>query len=305
MAVDHYENFPVASLLLPRRLRDPVRNIYRYARSADDIADEGDAPAGERLDALAGYRHALGQIDRGALQLPQGDPRRAVFEPLAATIQAHRLPMQPFFDLISAFEQDVTTTRYPDDEKLLDYCRRSANPVGRIMLHLYGHATADKLACSDAICTGLQLTNFWQDVAIDWRKGRLYIPLDKFARHHASQAYIGERTAQAEAAKDGRLGSAATRPDSSCAGDPAYAAAQETAWQAMMRAQVEQARSLLQAGLPLTRQLPGRIGWELRLVVQGGLRVLERLDQLHYDIFFQRPTLKKSDWLLLLWRALR
>lgn len=306
MAVDHYENFPVASLLLPRRLRDPVRNIYRFARSADDIADEGDAPACERLDALAAYRDALDQMGRGELRLPQGDPRKAVFEPLAATIQAHRLPLQPFFDLISAFEQDVTTTRYPDDERLLDYCRRSANPVGRIMLHLYGHATPDKLAYSDAICTGLQLTNFWQDVAIDWRKGRVYIPLDKFARHHASLAYISDRTAQADEAADGRLANAASRPRSSCApdGDPAYAAAQEAAWQAMMRAQVEQARGLLRAGLPLTRQLPGRIGWELRLVVQGGLRVLERLDQLHYDIFFHRPTLKKSDWLILLWRAL-
>ena len=300
MAVDHYENFPVASLLLPRRLRAPVRDIYRYARSADDIADEGCATAQQRLEQLAGYRDALAQIGRGALDLPQGDARKAVFEPLAATIRAQRLPMEPFFDLISAFEQDVSTTRYDNDAQLLDYCRRSANPVGRIMLHLYGHAAPASLAWSDAICTGLQLTNFWQDVAVDWRKGRIYIPLDNFARHGASPAYIGVRCKLADGAP--RAGSPAAAGGHAEA--DGAAAVQEAAWRALMRAQVEQARGLLLSGLPLTRQLPGRIGWELRLVVQGGLRILERLDQLHYDVFFRRPTLKKSDWPILFWRAL-
>lgn len=286
MAVDHYENFPVASVLLPRRLRLPVQNIYRYARSADDIADEGTMLAGERLEQLAGYRAALRQIQDGGLDLADGDPRKAVFEPLAHTIQRHALPMAPFFDLISAFEQDVATTRYASDEALFDYCRRSANPVGRLMLHLYEQALPDNLAQADAICTGLQLTNFWQDVAIDWEKGRIYLPQDKRERHGVSEDFIAEQT---------RLGLLGAAPG---------ARHLPAAWQALMAEQVGQARELLQSGLPLTRRLPGRIGFELRLVVHGGLRILERLDQLHYDIFFHRPTLKKSDWLLLLWRTL-
>src|SRR5690606_16950915 len=135
MSVDHYENFPVASLLLPQRLRTPVRNIYRYARNADDIADEGAAQPGERLEQLAQYRNALQRIADGNLNLDPADPRKQIFEPLAQTIRQHALPMAPFFDLLSAFEQDVTTTRYACDADLFDYCRRSANPVGTLMLH--------------------------------------------------------------------------------------------------------------------------------------------------------------------------
>ncbi|UYO92598.1 squalene synthase HpnC [Pollutimonas sp. M17] len=292
MAVDHYENFPVASLLLPRRLRAPVRNIYRYARSADDIADEGDAEAEERLELLAGYRAALRDIAGQALSLPDGDPRKPVFAPLAETIRQYELPLEPFFDLLSAFEQDVGTTRYDDDGQLRDYCRRSANPVGRIMLHLYGKSGQANLAGSDAICTGLQLTNFWQDVALDWKKNRVYLPQDALRRHKVDEAFIADYTGLA-----GRM-----PPD---AGGRAYAGDPRTSsWQALMNDQVEQARHLLRSGLPLTRRLPGRIGFELKLVVQGGLRILERMEQLHYDIFFHRPTLEKRDWILLLWRAL-
>ena len=275
MAVDHYENFPVASLLLPRRLQFPVRNIYRYARSADDIADEGVATSAQRLEQLGGYREALHQMAAGTLNLPKGDGRIPVFEPLAQSIEQHDLPLQPFFDLLSAFEQDVVTTRYEDDASLLDYCRRSANPVGRLMLHLYQAATAQNTVQADAICTGLQLTNFWQDVAVDWQKGRVYLPRDKLKRYGVSENHIAQKRHA----------------------DPA--------WQALMQAQVQQARELLASGLPLTRKLPGRVGLELRLVVHGGLRILERLDQLHYDIFFHRPTLTKRDWIVLLWRCLR
>ncbi|NYT63115.1 squalene synthase HpnC [Alcaligenaceae bacterium] len=274
MAVDHYENFPVASLLLPRHLHIPVRNIYRYARSADDIADEGCAAPDERLAQLAGYRIALEQIAAGALALPDGDPKTPIFEPLAATIAQHSLPMAPFFDLISAFEQDVVTTRYNDDAGLFDYCRRSANPVGRLMLHLYGAATPQNLTDADAICTGLQLTNFWQDIAIDWEKGRVYLPQNTLRQHGVTENHIADQRHT----------------------DPA--------WQTLLRAQVQQARELLVGGLPLAQRLPGRIGFELKLVILGGLRILERLDQLHYDIFFHRPTLQKRDWILLFWRAL-
>ncbi|MYN13829.1 squalene synthase HpnC [Pusillimonas sp. TS35] len=279
MSVDHYENFPVASLLLPRRLRTAVRDIYRYARTADDIADEGDAPAGVRQAALAGYREALAQIEAGGLALPPDDPRAPVFVPLADTIRRHTLPLAPFFDLLSAFDQDTRVTHYETDTELFDYCRRSANPVGRLMLHLYGAATPGNLAQSDAICTGLQLANFWQDVALDWHKGRMYIPRQALERHGVSVAYVANR------AGGGSVTSHA-------------------AWQALMREQVQQARSLLLRGQPLARRLPGRIGFELRLVVLGGLRILERLDQLHYDVFRQRPVLAKKDWALLLWRAL-
>jgi squalene synthase HpnC len=274
MAVDHYENFPVASLLLPRRLRTPVTDIYRYARSADDIADEGFATVEQRLEQLAGYREALTQVQAGELRLAPEDPRTPIFEPLSRSIGQYSLPMGPFFDLISAFEQDVTTTRYADDAALLDYCRRSANPVGRLMLHLYQRTSPENLIDADAICTGLQLTNFWQDVAIDWQKQRIYIPQEKLNRYGVTEEDIA--------------GQRHTSP----------------AWRNLMQAQVQQARELLIAGLPLTRRLPGRIGFELKLVVHGGLRILDRLDQLHYDMFFHRPTLHRSDWILLFWRAL-
>ncbi|MGN6701418.1 MAG: squalene synthase HpnC, partial [Burkholderiaceae bacterium] len=169
MAVDHYENFPVASLLLPARLRPAVQSIYAFARSADDLADEGDAPPDERLAALAAYDAALTRIARGE---PAQTP---LFRALEATVHAHALPLQPLRDLLSAFSQDVTVKRYPDCPALADYCRRSANPVGTLMLHLYGTATPENLQASDAICTALQLTNFLQDVAIDWRKDRVYL----------------------------------------------------------------------------------------------------------------------------------
>ncbi len=290
MAVDHYENFPVASILLPRRLRVPVQNIYRFARSADDIADEGDALPEQRLEQLSQYRDALRQIQHGRLGLGQTHPLYPVFHPLSETIRQHELPIDPFFDLLSAFEQDVTTTRYADDQALMDYCRRSANPVGRLMLHLYGQADSENLQQADAICTGLQLTNFWQDVAIDWQKDRVYLPQDRRIRHGVTEDYIATQT---------QLGLQSAGPNSDDT-----AARLTPGWQSLMGEQVEQARELLQAGLPLAHRLGGRIGLELRLVVHGGLRILERLDQLHYDIFFQRPTLAKGDWALLLWRAL-
>ncbi|NYT76861.1 squalene synthase HpnC [Alcaligenaceae bacterium] len=328
MAVDHYENFPVASLLLPRRLRTPVKNLYRFARSADDIADEGDAQPSQRLALLASYRDALQQIGQGRLHLAPDDPRHAVFEPLAQTIRQHALPLQPFFDLLSAFEQDVTTTRYDNDVALFDYCRRSANPVGHLMLHLYEAATRDNLAHSDAICTGLQLTNFWQDVAIDWGKERVYLPLARLNQHGLGTDYIQARCLSAlhtpstnapGLSQDGHPVhapiDAAMQPPSPLetttsthgpfVGTQPSTTRADHAWQALMRAQVAQAREQLLSGLPLAHRLPGRIGFELKLVVQGGLRILERLDQLHYDIFTHRPTLKKRDWALMVWRAWR
>lgn len=275
MSAGHYENFPVASLLLPPRLRTAVLDIYRYARAADDIADEGDASGQERLAALARFEAGLDWIETSARTQPAPpDELAAIFVPLAATIARHRLPLSPFRRLLSAFSQDVAVKRYADFAALRDYCHRSADPVGELMLHLYDAATPRHLAWSDAICTGLQLTNFWQDVAVDWGKQRIYIPQEDLARHGVAEADIA-------------------------------AGHCSPAWRALMAFEVGRARALLHSGAPLARALPGRIGWELRLVVQGGLRILERIETGGYDVFRARPVLKKTEWLKLAWRALR
>jgi phytoene synthase len=266
MSVGHYENFPVASALLPERLRPAVAAIYRFARTADDFADEGDAPPAERLARLETYRAELGRITAG------DPPRSPLFVELAAVIRRHGLPVEPFRDLLDAFSQDVLKGRYATFAEVLDYCRRSANPVGRLMLHLFDAVDGPNAARSDAICTALQLVNFWQDVAADWRKGRIYLPQDEMARFGVSEAHV-----------------AAARADE--------------AWQRLMAFQTARARALLESGAPLARTLPGRIGWELRMVVQGGLRILERIDRVRGDVFRRRPTLRAPDWALMLWRA--
>jgi len=272
MAVDHYENFPVASVLLPRRLRRPVTDIYRYARAADDIADEGDASDEQRLRELALFRNELHRIAAEPGVMPGTPPAlTAIFIPLAQTIAEHQLPITPFFDLLSAFEQDVSVKRYENYVSLSDYCARSANPVGRLMLHLYDAATPENIAHADAICTGLQLTNFWQDVRIDWRKQRIYIPREDLERFDVTENDIA-----------------------ACTLSPA--------WKALMAFQVARTRTLLHSGAPLARRLPGRIGLELRLVVQGGLRILERIERCDYDVFMNRPTLGWKDWPIMLWR---
>ena len=276
MPVEHYENFPVASLLLPARLREPVEAIYAFARSADDVADEGDAPPIARLARLHDYQLALEACAHGH---PVHDPSLApLFERLGRAIAAHGLPLQPFRDLLDAFMQDVGKTRYRDFDELRDYCRRSADPVGRLMLHMYGAATAENLKRSDAICTSLQLINFWQDVAVDWRKRRIYLPQDDMARFGVDEATL-----------DGM----------------ARTVAPVTAnWQALLAFEVQRARAMMLEGAPLARALPGRIGWELRLVVLGGLRILERIEAVGYDVFRHRPALGRGDWARLAWRAL-
>jgi len=268
MAVDHYENFPVASVLLPRRLVPAVEAIYAFARSADDLADEGDALPAERLAALRAYEHALDAIERGA---PSGDP---MFERLAGVVAQYRLPLQPMRDLLSAFSQDVVTTRYPSYPMLLDYCRRSANPVGRLMLALFGVGDALSLRQSDAVCSALQLINFWQDVSIDIDKGRIYLPLEDLHRFGVEEINI----------REANVG---------------------PAWRALMQFEVERARTLMLEGAPLATRLPGRIGWELRMMVQGGLRILESIERVRYDVFRHRPKLGRRDWLVVGWRALR
>lgn len=265
MAVGHYENFPVASLLLPARLRVPVRAIYRFARTADDIADEGDVSDASRLQQLADLAGELDAIEQG---------RPNAWPDLAAAIQAHRLPLGLFRDLLSAFAQDVTVKRYADYPALFDYCRRSANPVGRLLIALFNRDEPPLRAWSDAICTGLQLVNFWQDVAIDWDKGRVYLPQSEFARFGLTEAVIGRRDTGG-------------------------------AWPALLRAQTARAAQMLVSGLPLAAALGGRTGLELRLVVEGGLRIAERVDAVGGDVFNHRPTLGRFDWMVLPLRAIR
>ncbi len=268
MPVDHYENFPVASILLPRRLVPAVEAIYAFARSADDLADEGDALPPQRLAALAAYEEALDAIERGE---PQTDP---LFARLAAVIAQYKLPVQPFRDLLSAFKQDVGTSRYATFTLLLDYCARSANPVGLLMLSLYGAATEEQIVESNAICSSLQLINFLQDVAIDREKDRIYMPMDELMRYRVTVEQLDQADVNVR-------------------------------FRTLMRFQVGRARMLMLDGAPLALRLPGRIGWELRLVVQGGLRILEAIEQADYDVFRRRPQLGWRDWLLIIWRAIR
>lgn len=267
MSVDHYENFPVASVLLPRRLVPAVEAIYAFARSADDLADEGDATPEQRLAALTAYEQELGRIARGEDGLPP------MFERLAGVIREYQLPMAPFCDLLSAFKQDVVVARYQTYDALLDYCARSANPVGLLMLSLYGLANEANVRDSDAICSALQIINFLQDVAIDLHKERIYLPLDDLARFAVSPAALGHPEGQAK-------------------------------WRSLMKFEVTRARALMLSGAPLALRLRGRIGLELRMVVQGGLRILEAIEEVDYDVFRRRPKLGRMDWLKVIWRGL-
>jgi len=267
LPVDHYENFPVASLLLPARLRPPVEAIYAFARGADDIADEGDAPDAFRLARLADYSRALDAIEAG--HRPEQEP----FAGAGRAIDEHRLPVQLFRDLLDAFSQDVRVKRYADFDALLDYCRRSANPIGRLLLHLFGYTDAESLRRSDAICSSLQLINFWQDVAVDWDKGRVYIPQEDLARHGITEAAIAQRVA------DGP-------------------------WRELMAFECARARGMLMDGAPLGRTLPGRLGLEIRAVVAGGAAILDKIDAVQGDVFRHRPVLRKADWVRILARAL-
>lgn len=267
MAVDHYENFPVASLLLPSRFRNPVALVYHFARQADDFADEGNDPPEVRLEQLASFRSQLRSIGAG---ITPPDP---LFRGIAGIVREHGLPLQLFGDLLDAFSQDVVKSRYASFPEVLDYCRRSANPVGRLLLHLFGRTTPENLAASDAICSALQLVNFWQDVELDYAKGRIYLPQDEMQRYGVSERHISERLC-------------------------------DRAWRELIGFQVGRARAMLQSGYPLGRALPGRMGLEIRTTVQGGLRILEKLERAGGDMFRHRPVLKWFDWPLLLARAL-
>ncbi|MDR7268423.1 squalene synthase HpnC [Pelomonas saccharophila] len=268
MSVDHYENFPVASVLCPPALRPAVVAVYHFARTADDLADEGDAATAERAQALRDYRADLAAVVAG--QAPSSRWPQ-VYGPLAHEL--YRLQPPLLHDLLDAFEQDLTPPRYRDRAHLLDYCRRSANPVGRLLLGLYGVSDAISLQRSDAICSSLQLINFWQDFSRDGPNGRLYVPHCDLDRHGVSAADV-----------------------LACRDSPAARAliTDLCAW----------ARALMLEGAPLALTLPGRAGWELRLVVQGGLLILDKIAARHHDSLLHRPALRVWDGPRLLWRAL-
>ncbi|RFU48631.1 squalene synthase HpnC [Paraburkholderia sp. DHOC27] len=265
----YYEDLPIASVFLPKALRAPIRVVYQVSRTAAEIAEDSERSAAERHARLADFRAGLDAVANG--QLAPVDP--LLFGKLAGVAAQYKLPLAPFYDLVAALDQDVDTTRYADRSALLDYCRRAAHPVGQLLLHLFKAATPANVVDSDAICTALHLTNFWQDIAADWKRGRVYLPLTSLARFHVTEAQIGNGTV-------------------------------DNAWRAMMADEVARCRALLLNGAPLALRVPGRAGIVLCGIVHGGLRVLERIEHAGYDVFRSRPTLDAMDWCVVGARAL-
>lgn len=267
IARNHYENFPVASRVVPSRIRPAITVIYAFARSADDFADEGDFSASQRLEKLDDYFNKLQQLQSGE------QPDHPIFIALQDVITRHQLPLPPFERLLQAFRQDVMKNRYANFGEVMDYCRNSANPVGELLLHLNRAATPMNIGYSNAICTALQLINFLQDVHQDYSENnRIYLPQDELQRYHVNEQHLANRTT-------------------------------DFAMQNLMRMQIERARKLLEAGAPLGLKLPGRFGFELRLIVAGGSRILRHLHN-NPDDAFARPRLGVRDGMLMFFHAL-
>ena len=270
MARTHYENFPVASVLLPRPMRPAIAAIYAFARRADDFADEGSRPDAERLRLLDDWRRRLHACHSG-LQ-PASTEDDLIFLALGDSIRSHRLPLPLFDDLLSAFRQDVTVKRYSTWEDVLDYCARSANPVGRLVLRVAGYDEPSLDRASDALCSALQLTNFWQDFARDWANGRLYVPLADRDRAGAREADLDDGIVTPQ-------------------------------WRTALRTVSTRTRRLFDYGRPVCDGVSGRLKLELRLTWLGGSRILDRLEASDFDVFRHRPALKAADVAPLLWRA--
>jgi squalene synthase HpnC len=264
LARDHYENFPVASLLLPPEMRPHVAAVYAFARTADDYADEPGREPAERIRLLDMWEERLRAACQGAIE-----PGDHIFLATADTIERKRLPPQLFHDLLSAFRQDVTVHRYATWPDVLDYCRRSANPVGRLVLRIAGVDDPRTDAASDAVCTALQLANFWQDFGRDWRAGRLYVPREEMSRCGAREEDLDRERMTEE-------------------------------WTATLRACVERTRALFMEGRPVADAVRGRLRWELRATWLGGMRILDKIERLGYDTLHQRPTLSTHDAVALL-----
>jgi squalene synthase HpnC len=270
-AATHYENFPVASVLLPQHLRAPISVIYSFARQADDFADEGDLSIEARLALLQRFRDELDLI-QAYIQ-----PNTDFFNTLQATIRQHQLPLAPFYDLLAAFSQDVVKTRYANFDEVRAYCQLSANPVGTLLLHLYRQANPHNLNLSNHICSALQLINFYQDIAIDFKKNdgkkRVYLCQDELANFGISEQDIANQVINEK-------------------------------WQALMQMNIERAAQMLQTGKPLGRILTGRIGLEMRMIIAGGERIIAKLLACKGDIYHHRPTLNAFDWAIILMKAL-
>lgn len=295
MPIDHYENFPVGSYALPARLRRPIVAIYAFARAADDLADEGSASSSERLSALDGFESSLDRIERGEA------PEDGLFSELAQVIRDYALPLQPFRDLLSAFRQDVVKTRYAEFGEVMDYCRRSANPVGRLLMALFRDSDPRHLAYSDGLCSSLQLINFLQDVAIDFRKDRVYLPQDELAKAGLSDGLLSRLLDQPCAP------SAAPPFASQTLGDiPVVSAvsAPEERWRQFMLGQIRRVQKMLQASAPLGLALKGRAGFEARMIIAGGDRILGKIYRAPLAPLKHRVTLNAWDWLVIVWRGL-
>ena len=267
----HYENFPVASIILPKHLRQPISLIYTFARQADDFADEGHHHAVTRLNKLQGFREQLDFIRDNK------PSKSAFFNEFRKMVHAYQLPLEPFYDLLDAFGQDVVKERYASFYELLDYCRRSANPIGFLLLHLFGKATPENIIYSNQICTALQLINFYQDVAVDFdnefHRSRIYLCQDEMAQFHVTEAQIASQHVNRH-------------------------------WQELMLFNINRAEQMLKDGKPLGHVLPGRIGLEMRLIIGGGERILYKLRNVQGDIFKHRPYIKVWDWPIILLKSL-
>ncbi|MDI1309444.1 MAG: squalene synthase HpnC [Methylotenera sp.] len=276
MANSHYENFPVASVFLPQYLREPIGLIYSFARQADDFADEGDLNIEQRIDLLNGFRNEL-ELLQAYIK-----PKSSFFNALGAMIKAKKLPFEPFYDLLNAFSQDVTKTRYADYDEVLDYCTRSANPIGRLLLHLYGQSNPNNIKLSDNICTALQIINFIQDIAIDFKKNdgkqRIYLCQDEMAAFNITESQIQDFVDGTQEIDEN--------------------------WQQFILFNLHRVNALLYSGKPLGRILTGRIGFEMRMIIAGGERIIAKINKVNGDIFNFRPTLNYGDWLIVFFKAL-
>lgn len=260
LAKNHYENFPVASLLLPKNVRYPIAAIYAFARTADDFADEGEHDAAQRTVLLGNYEDELHHIN-----IAQTNSKNKIFIALGHCIKTHQLPLQNFHNLLSAFQQDVNTIRYQNFNEILDYCSRSANPIGRLLLALHDQASEKNIQLSDSICTALQLINFLQDIHQDIQENnRIYIPTDEMQQFGVTETHLIERISDQNMGK-------------------------------LFKLQLHRAQRLMYQGSALGQNIDGRFGLQLRLMIAGGLAICQHLDQLKSD-YFERPRLRRRDW---------
>jgi squalene synthase HpnC len=264
-AKSHYENFPVVSLFLPTDLRKYVAVIYRFARQADDIADEGIYSIDQRIGRLNIYTNELSE----SLQKKYKEPFWEIFY---LTVNKFNLTPQLFYDLLSAFEQDIHKTRYDSYDELLDYCKRSANPVGRIVLEFFNIRDSKALEYSDAICTALQLTNFYQDVSVDWLKGRIYLPVSEMEKFFINETYFTEKKCDENFIR-------------------------------LIKLQIEKTYNLFKYGENLLPLLPRRLRFQIRLTILGGAEILKKIEKLNYDVLNCRPKFSIIDYIKLFFKA--